>query len=190
MAKLYFNYAAMNSGKSTDLLRKAFSYKERGHEILYLTSSLDTRYHEGKITSRIGIESDAFVIKPNSLSELEIFYNEIYTSGKYKAVFVDECQFLNKDQIDKLAEIVDDLNVDVFCYGLRTDFTGNLFEGSKHLIGIADELEDLSSICDCGNKAIMTARLVSSTEQVLIGGNEAYKSMCRKCHKQYMRSKS
>ncbi|ECC6867688.1 thymidine kinase, partial [Salmonella enterica] len=107
-----------------------------------------------------------------------------------KAVFVDECQFLTKEQVDKLAEIVDNLNVDVFCYGLRTDFTGNLFEGSKHLIEVADELEDLSSICDCGNKAIMTARLVSSTEQVLIGGNEAYKSMCRKCHKQHMRSKT
>ncbi|AZU98143.1 thymidine kinase [Salmonella phage SE_PL] len=189
MAKLHFNYAAMNSGKSTDLLRKAFSYKERGHEVLYLTSSLDTRYHEGKITSRIGIESDAFVIKPNSLFELDIFYDEISRSD-YKAVFVDECQFLTKEQVDKLAEIVDNLNVDVFCYGLRTDFTGNLFEGSKHLIEVADELEDLSSICDCGNKAIMTARLVSSTEQVLIGGNEAYKSMCRKCHKQHMRSKT
>jgi|AGFS01.1.fsa_nt_gi Thymidine kinase len=185
MASLYYKFAAMNSGKSTDLLRKAFSYKERGFEVMYLTSSLDTRYSEGKITSRIGIDSDAFVIKPNSLQELEVFYMEIEDHDEYKAVFVDECQFLNKEQVDKLAEIVDNLGVDVYCYGLRTDFSGKLFEGSAHLLEIADDLEDLNSICDCGNKAIMTARLVDNTDLVFMGGNESYKSMCRKCHKQH-----
>lgn len=200
MAKLYYRYASMNSGKSTDLLTTAYNYKEMGHSVRYFTSSLDDRYSVGKITSRIGIEAESNIIKPNSLQSLNECYDEIQSKIQQEiddeieiktifAVLVDESQFLSTEQVDKLTEFVDNLGVVVFCYGIRTDFQGNLFEGSRRLFEVADTITELKNMCSCGSKATMNARLVDNTDKVFIGGNESYKSMCRKCHKQHMRSK-
>jgi len=200
MAKLYYRYASMNSGKSTDLLTTAYNYKEMGHSVRYFTSSLDDRYSVGKITSRIGIEAESNIIKPNSLQSLNECYDEIQSKIQQEiddeieiktifAVLVDESQFLSSEQVDKLTEFVDNLGVVVFCYGIRTDFQGNLFEGSRRLFEVADTITELKNMCSCGSKATMNARLVDNTDKVFIGGNESYKSMCRKCHKQHMRSK-
>jgi thymidine kinase len=200
MAKLYYRYASMNSGKSTDLLTTAYNYKEMGHSVRYFTSSLDDRYSVGKITSRIGIEAESNIIKPNSLQSLNECYDEIESKIQQEiddeieiktifAVLVDESQFLSSEQVDKLTEFVDNLGVVVFCYGIRTDFQGNLFEGSRRLFEVADTITELKNMCSCGSKATMNARLVDNTDKVFIGGNESYKSMCRKCHKQHMRSK-
>lgn len=200
MSKLYYRYASMNSGKSTDLLTTAYNYKEMGHSVRYFTSSLDDRYSVGKITSRIGIEADSNIIKPNSLDALEECYNEISKQIQEEivldvekktvfAILVDECQFLSKEQVDKLTDFVDNLGVVVFCYGIRTDFQSNLFEGSKRLFEVADTITELKNMCSCGAKATMNARLVDNTDKVFIGGNESYQSMCRKCHKLHMESK-
>lgn len=188
MAKLYYRFSSMNAGKSTSLLQTAFNYKERGYNVLIFTSALDDRYGFGKVTSRIGIDADAIIIPKDDIqvlldSKINIRALDI------KAVFVDECQFLSEEQVDILGEIVDEFNIPVFCYGIRTDFESNLFSGSKRLFEISDSIEELRNICQCGNKAIMNARLVDSTEQVLIGGNDVYQSMCRKCYRNFLKKK-
>lgn len=177
---LFYFYGAMSCGKSTSLLQTAFNYKERGYHVLVFTSSLDDRYGKGKVTSRIGIDSDAMIIPKDDTSFLEYIKLTIIPNN-IKAVFVDECQFLSSEQVDMLSSIVDEYNIPVFCYGIRTDFESNLFSGSKRLFEIADSFEELRIICKCGKKAIMNARLVESSEQVLIGGNDMYQSMCRTC---------
>ncbi len=188
MAKLYYRFSSMNAGKSTSLLQTAFNYKERGYNVLIFTSALDDRYGFGKVTSRIGIDADAIIIPKDDIqvlldSKINIRALDI------KAVFVDECQFLSEEQVDILGEIVDEFNIPVFCYGIRTDFESNLFSGSKRLFEISDSIEELRNICQCGNKAIMNARLVDTTEQVLIGGNDVYQSMCRKCYRNFLKKK-
>lgn len=188
MAKLYYRFSSMNAGKSTSLLQTAFNYKERGYNVLIFTSALDDRYGFGKVTSRIGIDADAIII-PKDDTQVLLDSKINIRALDIKAVFVDECQFLSEKQVDILGEIVDEFNIPVFCYGIRTDFESNLFSGSKRLFEISDSIEELRNICQCGNKAIMNARLVDSTEQVLIGGNDVYQSMCRKCYRNFLKKK-
>ena len=178
MAKLYFRYSPMNSGKSTHLLQTPWNYKERNMKVLLLTSALDTR-SGGAIASRIGIKEEA---KPVKTKEDML---EIYTQIKENpvdAVFVDESQFLTKDMVDILGDVVDNYDIPVFCYGLKTDFATELFEGSERLLAIADSITELKSICKCGRKAIFNARLIDSKEQIVIGGEDIYETMCRKCY--------
>lgn len=192
MGKLIYYNGSMSSGKSTSLLQTAYNHKKNGMKVIYLTSALDDRYGTGKITSKIGIESDAIVIPKNDLTVLQRIKNEIENDDDYNSIYVDECQFLNTEQIDYLSDIVDELGIDVYCYGIKTDFESKLFEGSTRLFEIADECHELQNICEnqkCGENAIMNARIVDSTDKVFIGGNESYKSMCRKCYKEYMRTK-
>lgn len=185
MAKLRYIIAPMSAGKSTALLQTSYNYIQRGYKTLVLTSALDDRYGTGKVTSRIGIDCDAIIIPKDDLSVIQYCIEQIKTDVKIQAVFVDECQFLSTEQIDLLSDIVDNLDIPVFCYGIRTDFMSNLFTGSLRLFEIADTIEELKNICKCGGKAVMNARLVDSTEKVFIGGNESYDSMCRKCWKKH-----
>jgi thymidine kinase len=186
---LFYYYGAMSCGKSTSLLQTAFNYRERGYNVIVLTSALDDRYGTGRVTSRIGINSDAIIIPKDDLTVLSNIAIEILQQD-IKAVFVDECQFMSKEQIDILGDIVDVFNIPVFCYGIKTDFESNLFTGSKRLFEIADSTEELKNICSCGKKAIFNARLTSSTEQVVIGGNDMYQSMCRHCYRNFMKNKA
>lgn len=185
MAKLYFRYSSMNSGKSSGLIQAAYNYQERGMEVLILTSALDNRYGTGKVASRVGLEMPATPI------DQETSIHELFSKLEVQpsAIFVDEAQFLTKTQVQGLAEIVDEESVPVLCYGLRTDFIGNLFAGSQELLAIADELEEVKSICHCGRKATMNARITDDTSQVAIGGNETYVSMCRKHFMEHLRNK-
>lgn len=186
---LKYYTGAMACGKSTHLLQKAFNYKSHGFDVITLVSSLDDRFGSGKITSRIGISSDARIVNPNDKEIFEKIKEEVRKSSKFGAILVDECQFLDADAIDALADIADELRIDVLCYGIKTDFNTNVFTGSLRLLEISDEIIDLPSICECGANAIMNARLVSSTEKVLIGAEDAYKSMCRVCYKKFKKGK-
>lgn len=179
MAKLYFRYSPMNSGKSIHLLQTAWNYKERGMSTVLLTSSLDTR-SGASIASRIGIEEDAIPV--STVEDVKALVTTLEWFEKVSAVFVDEAQFLKKDVVDELAKIVDTHDIPVFCYGLKTDFKSELFEGSKRLLEIADSITELKSICKCGRKAIFNARLIDSEEQVVVGGEDIYETMCRKCY--------
>ncbi|GAA5190425.1 thymidine kinase [Ferrimonas gelatinilytica] len=184
MAQLYFYYSAMNAGKSTSLLQSAYNYRERGMAPLVLTAALDDRFGVGKVTSRIGLESDALIFA--SGDNLMTLVSEQLAQGKIDCVLVDECQFLTRGQVRQLTEIVDKLSIPVLCYGLRTDFRGELFEGAQHLLAWADKLVELKTICHCGRKANMVVRLNETGEpvrdgaQVQIGGNDRYVSMCRR----------
>lgn len=186
MAKLYFRYASMSAGKSSNLLQTAHNYKEHGKEVIIFTPSIDNRYGSGKVTSRIGLEADAIIIHPNDYSVLNDLLERLSTSTEnFGAVFVDECQFLDPKAIDILSDIVDTYDIPVFCYGLRTDFSTEMFNGSKRLFEIADSIEELKNVCSCGKKAIFNARLTESTEKIVIGGNDMYQSMCRNCYKKF-----
>ena len=185
MAKLYFYYSAMNAGKSTVLLQSAYNYQERGMDALLFTPKIDVRYASGKIYSRLGLSADAVLFDHH-------FDLYAYTSAqknhrpKLACVLIDEAQFLNKQQVLQLADIVDQLNIPVLAYGLRSDFRGEPFEGSQYLLIWADNLVEIKTICFCGKKATMNARIdaegrvVRTGEQILIGGNESYVAMCRK----------
>ncbi|WP_299007720.1 thymidine kinase [uncultured Shewanella sp.] len=184
MAQLYFYYSAMNAGKSTSLLQSSYNYRERGMNTLVMTASIDNRYGVGKVTSRIGIESDAHVFSQGD-DLFSVVMDEVHKT-KLDCILVDECQFLSKAQVKQLTKVVDELNIPVLCYGLRTDFQGELFMGSQYLLAWADKLIELKTICHCGRKANMVLRLdregkpISEGEQVAIGGNERYESVCRK----------
>lgn len=189
--KLKYYFGSMSAGKSTHLLQNAYNHSKNGLKVLYYTSSLDNRYGVGKITSRIGIDADSEVIPKDDISVLQNI-TELLQKDDYTAIYIDECQFLNAKQIDFISDIVDNNGIDVFCYGIKTDFEGNLFEGSRRLLEIADSIEELKNLCEnhkCKNLATMNARIVESTEQVFIGGSESYKSLCRKCYKQHLESK-
>lgn len=185
MAKLYFYYSAMNAGKSTVLLQSAYNYRERGMDALILTPAFDTRSGEGKVRSRIGVEADAIMFKAN-FDFFAYVQNEQNKNQKLACVLIDEAQFLTKQQVMQLTAIVDKLKLPVLAYGLRSDFMGEPFEGSKYLLVWADNLIELKTICHCGRKAILTARIddaghmINAGEQVQIGGNERYISLCRK----------
>ncbi len=184
MAQLYFYYSAMNAGKSTSLLQSAYNYRERGmHSIIY-TAALDDRYGVGKVTSRIGLQADAKLY--NKEDDLFLSIRQYCEERKPDCVFIDEAQFLTKTQARQLVEVVDELDVPVLAYGLRTDFLGETFEGSHYLLAWADKLFELKTVCHCGRKANFVVRLdengnaVKNGDQVQIGGNDRYESMCRK----------
>jgi thymidine kinase len=184
MAKLYFYYSAMNAGKTTSLLQSAYNYHERGMRTLILTPALDNRYGEGVVASRIGLKAKAlrFGSTENLLARVEA---DIAAHGPLHCVFADEAQFLTKSQVWQLSDVVDRLNVPVLAYGLRTDFRGELFEGSRYLLAWADNLEEIKTICHTGRKATMVVRVddqgraVTDGPQVEIGGNERYVSVSR-----------
>ena len=184
MAKLYFYYSAMNAGKTTALLQSAWNYRERGMRTLILTPALDNRYGEGVVASRIGLKADArrFASEQNLFALIEA---DIAKHGALHCVFVDEAQFLTKAQVWQISDVVDRLNIPVLAYGLRTDFRGEPFEGSRYLLAWADNLEEIKTICHSGRKATMVVRVdehgraVTDGPQVEIGGNERYVSVSR-----------
>lgn len=184
MAKLYFNYSTMNAGKSTVLLQASHNYKERGMVPYLLTAQFDNRAGQGRVASRIGIGAEADTFAPGD--ELFARIKERQEAGPLACVFVDEAQFLEKEQVWQLARTVDDLNIPVMCYGLRVDFRGELFPGSAALLALADEMREVRTICHCGKKATMVVRMgpdgqaLRDGAQVQIGGNETYVSLCRR----------
>ncbi|MDR5618020.1 thymidine kinase [Arsenophonus sp.] len=184
MAQLYFYYSAMNAGKSTSLLQSSYNYNERGMNTLIFTAEIDTRFVQGKVTSRIGLAADAILFSQQT--DMGRLIKEKNSGQKIHCVLVDECQFLTKEQVSQLCEIVDYANIPVLCYGLRTDFRGELFIGSHYLLAWADKLIELKTICYCGRKASRVLRLddnglaVYQGEQIEIGGNEKYISVCRR----------
>ncbi|HHF3392827.1 TPA: thymidine kinase [Haemophilus influenzae] len=188
MAKLYFYYSTMNAGKSTTLLQSSYNYRERDMNTLVYTAAIDDRFGVGKVTSRIGISQDAFLFR----SETNLFdeINAHSKKEKVHCVLVDEAQFLSKQQVYQLSNVVDKLKIPVLCYGLRTDFQAELFEGSKYLLAWADQLEELKTICYCGRKANFVLRLNDQGEvikegaQIQIGGNDSYLSVCRLHYKE------
>lgn len=188
MAKFYFYYSAMNAGKSTTLLQSSYNYNERGMNPLVLTPQLDNRSGEGKVASRIGLNAEAttFVQTDNLLDQIK----QLHEARPVHCVLVDEAQFLTKQQVRQLSDVVDELDIPVLAYGLRTDFQGNLFEGSQNLLAWADSLTEIKTICHCGRKATMVLRLgedgkpLRDGAQVKIGGNETYMSVCRRHFKE------
>lgn len=190
MSKLYFIYAPMNSGKSLQLLATAYGFSEKGISFMILKPCKDTRDGTMKVKSRAGLEMDCVsVASDTNLKESIGKYNDYLKSSNERPlawVFIDECQFLTRKQVDELGEVVDDMDINVMCYGLRTDFKSNLFEGSKRLFEIADDIREIKTICECGRKAIINARIdennciVTEGKQIMIGGNESYKTICRK----------
>ena len=184
MAKLYFNYSSMNAGKSTMLLQANHNYQERGMSTIIYTSSVDDRYGKKEIVSRIGLKAESNIFSSNTN-----IYEEVISFNKdngVDCVLIDEAQFLSKDQIAQLGQIVDDLDIPVLTFGIRTDFKGNLFEGSEYLLAWADNLKEIKTVCHCGRKATMVLRLdkngnvIEEGDQIEVGGNEKYVSICRK----------
>ena len=183
MAKLYFNYSSMNAGKSTALLQANHNYLERGMKTKMFTFSGDNRYEENRIVSRIGISADALPFSEDT----DLFQSLIEDKNQreIKCVLIDEAQFLTKKQVAQLGKIADELDTAVLAFGIRTDFQGELFEGSKYLLAWADNLKEIKTVCWCGRKATMVVRLdkkgniVSQGEQLEIGGNEKYVPLCR-----------
>ncbi|MFT5676363.1 MAG: thymidine kinase [Paraglaciecola sp.] len=184
MAQLYFYYSAMNAGKSTSLLQSAYNYKERGMRAEIFTAAFDNRFGSGKVASRIGLEADAHLFNEQSdfFSQIEA----LNQGHRIDCLFIDEAQFLSKIQVQQLVHVVDDLNIPVLAYGLRTDFLGETFVGSRYLMAWADKLVELKTICHCGRKATFVVRIdeqglaVKEGVQVEVGGNDRYESMCRK----------
>ncbi len=187
MSKVYFYYSAMNAGKSTVLLQSSYNYQERSMNTLVFAPAMDTRSGPGKVASRIGLSADARAFARDE--NLYAITEEEHGRRVLSCVLVDEAQFLTRAQVEQLTDIADRLRIPVLCYGLRTDFLGNLFEGSLWLLAWADNLIELKTICHCGRKAIMVLRMdasgapVKSGAQVVIGGNERYVSVCRRHYK-------
>ena len=191
MAKLYFYYSAMNAGKTTNLLQSRHNYAERGMNTLVIKPRIDSRSGENRVRSRIGLEAEAVDVDP-SVNLLDLVQNA--SEGQpIHCVLVDEAQFLSADQVDQLTEVVDALNIPVLAYGLRTDFLGALFEGSRQLLALSDELREIKTVCHCGRKATMVVRFdgegqpMHSGDQIQIGGNETYVSMCRRHFKESLK---
>lgn len=190
MANLYFRYSTMASGKSLDLLKTAYNYEEREKRVTLLTSSLDDRFGKNKIASRVGISRDAILF--NSNTDILSLINENYLDSD--CVLVDEAQFLTKEQVWQLTDIVDSLNIDVIAYGLRSDFKGEPFEGSIYLMTLSDEIEELKTVCKYGDRASMNMRIqnglpVFDGDKVLIGGNDSYLPVCRSYYKKMKNEK-
>lgn len=184
MAALYFTYSAMNAGKSTSLLQVAHNYEERDQHVLLLTPSFDDRAGVGKIHSRLGIAREARVFASDD--DLYALIDAVKATQRVDCVLMDEAQFLSVEQVWQLTRVVDQLNIPVMCYGLRTDAFGQAFAGSAVLLAVADKLSEMKTICRCGRKATMSLRVdehgnaVKQGEQISIGGNERYISCCRK----------
>ena len=182
MAQLYYRYSTMNAGKSIELIKVAYNYEERGKRVLTLAPSVDDRYGMGLITSRIGLQREAVIVNDDT-NILDLFI-ERNDDKKIDCILLDECQFLKKHHVEELAEIVDSY-VPVLAYGLKNDFRNELFEGSYYMLIYADKIEEIKTICWCGRKATMVARVVDGKivkqgKQIQIGGNEMYVSLCRK----------
>ena len=192
MSKFYFKFSPMEAGKSAMLLIEAYNFEKRNINILCMKPSIDNRESIDKISSRIGIEKECFVIYPNydiyAIVKKIISLNE--NNNKLQWILVDESQFLTSEQVEQFRAIVDDFDINVMCYGLRTDFQTHLFEGSRRLFELADDIDELKISCSCGRKAIFNARfnengeLVVNGEQILIGGEDKYKPMCSKCYRE------
>ena len=184
MAKLYFKYGAMGSSKTAQALITKYNYEENDMKVWLIKPSADTRDGASIIRSRIGLEAECEIATPG----VNIYdrYRESF-AGKCDAVIADECQFLTPEQIDQLRQIVDDFNVPVMCFGLRTDFQTRLFPGSMRLMELADCIEEIKTMCDCGTKATVNARIsdgyiVTEGAQVVLGGNDSYIAMCHRCY--------
>lgn len=188
MAKLYFYYSSMNAGKSTSLLQSSYNYRERGMNTLVLAPNFDDRFGVGKVTSRIGIDAQAITF--SSGDDLLAAITARHEQQPLHCVLIDEAQFLTKQQVFQLGEVTDNLDIPVLAYGLRTDFQGEPFEGSKYLLAWSDNLKELKAICHCGSKATMVLRVdadgkpITGGSQIEIGGNDRYVSMCRKHFKE------
>ncbi|MBQ3019741.1 MAG: thymidine kinase [Clostridia bacterium] len=184
MAKLYFKYGAMGSSKTANALITKFNYEERGMKVWLIKPSIDDRDGASVVKSRIGLSAQAEIITPNV-----DLYQEYQKHTDCDVIIADECQFLKAAQIDGLRKIVDELDVPVLCYGLRTDFLTHLFEGSHRLFEVADSITEIKTICSCGKKALVNARIdgegkiVTEGGQILIGGNDSYVAMCHSCWK-------
>lgn len=185
MSQLYFKYGQMNCGKTTTLIQNAYNYQERGMRVIVLKPAIDTRETvSAEVVSRIGLVHEARIVsKDTNLFQLVVHSND---ASRLHCIMVDEAQFLTADQVDQLSDVVDMLDIPVLCFGLRSDFQGNAFPGSLRLLTIADKLEEIKTVCHCGKKATMVLRLdangdvVRNGEQIQIGGNESYVSVCRK----------
>ena len=182
MAKLYFKYGAMGSSKTAQALITKFNYEERGMSVLLIKPSVDNRDGQNVIRSRIGLEAEADVVRPED--DVRALYAP---RGRRDVIIVDECQFLTPKQIDQLRDLVDEENVPVLCFGLRTDFLTHLFPGSRRLFELADSITEIKTICECGSKATVNARIgpdgkiVTEGAQVMLGGNDSYLAMCHAC---------
>ena len=183
MAKLYFKYGAMGSSKTAQALITKFNYEERGMKVWLIKPALDTRDGASVIRSRIGLSAECHPV-PRDVDLLAL-YKERYTG--YDVIIADECQFFTTEQIDALRTVVNDYDIPVLCFGLRTDFLCHLFEGSRRLFEVADSIAEIKTICSCGSKATVNARLdgnmrvVTEGDQVMLGGNDCYIAMCHKC---------
>lgn len=184
MAKLHFYYSAMDAGKTTTLLQSNYNYRERGMETLLFIPAADTRRAKGVIASRIGLESNAYPFEPNF--DFFEYVKKIHQERPIDCILIDEANQCNKEQIVQLTYIVDQLKIPVLAYGLRSDFMGEPFEGSRYLLAWAEELTEIKTICHCGRKATMNARIdenkkiVREGRQIEIGGNDRYVALCRK----------
>lgn len=189
MAKLFFYYSAMNAGKSTVLLQSAYNYKERGMDTLLLYPAIDNRGKSSKIASRIGLEADALSFD-RQFNLYDYVQAQLQSNPNIKCILVDEAQFLTKKQVMQLTDIVDKLKLPVLAYGIRSDFQAEPFEGSIYLLALADNINEIKTICHCGKKALMNLRIdtdgnpVKTGEQIEVGGNERYVTMCRAHFKQ------
>ena len=185
MAKLYFKYGAMGSSKTAQALITKYNYEENDMKVWLLKPSADTRDGVATLRSRIGLEAKVDVMSPQT--DVYERFRESW-AGNCHAVIVDECQFMTPEQIQQLRSIVDDYNIPVMCFGLRTDFQTKLFPGSMRLMEVADTIQEIKTICDCGSKATVNARIdgdgyiVTQGAQVFLGGNDAYIAMCHKCY--------
>ena len=183
MAKLYFKYGAMGSSKTANALITKFNYEERGMKVWLIKPSVDTRDGVSAVRSRIGLCANAQVITP----DMDIYAEYTASHADCHVIITDECQFFQPAQIDQLRKIVDELNIPVLCYGLRTDFLTHLFPGSRRLFEVADSITEIKTICGCGKKAIVNARIdwqgnvITEGGQIMLGGNDAYLAMCHSC---------
>lgn len=191
MAKLYFKYGAMGSSKSAQVLTTKFNYEEKGMSVWLIKPGTDTRDGADIIRSRIGLEAKAQVISPDQ-NIIEAYH----MAGNYDVIISDEAQFLTPDQIDGLRWLVDEEDVPVLCFGLRTDFLTHFFPGSMRLMELADSITEIKTICECGRKATVNARfddngrIITEGDQVVLGGNDRYTAMCHKCWKQLIKEQS
>ena len=187
MAKLYFKYGAMGSSKSAQALITKFNYEELGMTVWLIKPSIDTRDGADVIKSRIGLECKAQIITPEQNIE-----DEYHAAGKHDVIIADEAQFFTGEQIEQLRALVDDEDLPVLCFGLRTDFQTKLFPGSRRLFELADSITEIKTICDCGRKATTNARIspdgyvITEGDQVFLGGNDSYIAMCHKCYQDYI----
>lgn len=198
MAKLYYSYGAMGSSKTLRLLALAHNLEEKSIPLIILKPSIDTRDGKDKVTSRAGLSKECVSIEVNvnlyeKIKEIDNVMKTHFSSLEW--VLIDEAQFLTEEQVTQLSDVVDFLDINVYCFGLRTDFLSHSFSGSKRLFELADEIEEVKSYCECGGKASINARfdeynkIITEGSQILVGGNDLYKPLCRKCWKKYIKKK-